>query len=899
MDQAHARITMKKRFVSIVLCIVMLLGMVAMAPISWLPEIHAATTSQNNIVARADYLYDATWVCQKTVTGWRGSYTFYAGNTYRIPYGQPVYAGAYVGFGVSVDDYLAAAANPNSVFYTSKSNYAGKTSTYYATDCSAYVSWCWGISRQTTATIPSVSTYIGSASQSNIVNYLQLGDCLNSNSAGHVVLVTGLTYSGSTLVQIEITEQTPPQLKRSYYTPAQLASIYSGSYGIYRYTGTVPAAPSSTNEKTTSFGVSVSEKLKNWVFDPVYYAQKYDDLMAAFGNNEAALYNHYLTKGITEGRQASPLFNIKYYLNQNAELKEVFGSDYEAAFSHFVSYGQYEASRVYSKQLTAIRDVIFDADFYRAKYPAETESFGKDVGRLFANFIKTGLSKGRTASPVFDISAYISGNSDLKKTYADDYYGAMRHFIENGQNESRVTSPIFDTTYYTGRYSNVAGLTTLAAMKHFLNTGMGKARQGCDDFDPKYYYFANAAKLGDSYTQSTCYIHYLLEGKAAGLRALPYGYLPEECADVGTGFIANLTNLKSGKNWSVSGSDVVICPASDTEDQKWKFIRQDDGSYEILNMGYGTVLTATYNGSSDGFVCLDEDTDSATQRWYLYEVSGYYTFRTACNDYVTIGLADGSIADGTAVELANYRDNEAQKYTITVLAADTQIENCDHSYISMVTKDPTCTTEGTRTCTCTGCGDSYTESVAATGHSYESMVTEPTCTDSGYTTHTCARCGDAYTDSHTAASGHAWMEAACTEPKTCADCGQIEGDPLGHSFEATVTPPTCGESGRTTFTCANCGYSYDDYIELPTGHSFEATVTAPTCDECGYTTYTCTGCGYSYTDYIVTPTGHSFEAVVTAPTGDECGYTTYTCAGCGYSYVDHILSPVGKAKEAD
>ncbi len=221
---------------------------------------NAATVSQNNIKARANYLYDSTWVCQKTVAGWRGQYYYYAGNTYRMPYGQPVHAGRYIGYYVSVDDYLAATKNANSVFYNSRSNCSGMDSVYYATDCSAFVSWCWGISRQTTATIPSYSTYIGMANSANVYS-LQLGDCLNSNYVGHVVLVTGLTYNSSgTLTQIEITEQTPPQLKRSYYTPAQLASKYGANYGIYRYYGSVPSAPSSSLSGSTEAVNNITTK---------------------------------------------------------------------------------------------------------------------------------------------------------------------------------------------------------------------------------------------------------------------------------------------------------------------------------------------------------------------------------------------------------------------------------------------------------------------------------------------------------------------------------------------------------------------------------------------------------------------------------------------------------------
>jgi hypothetical protein len=81
------------------------------------------------------------------------------------------------------------------------------------------------------------------ATQAN-TSLLQVGDALNSNDVGHVVLVTDLVYNSSgALTSIEITEQTPPQLKRSYYTPYELGSKYGSYYGIYRYYGTVPAAP--------------------------------------------------------------------------------------------------------------------------------------------------------------------------------------------------------------------------------------------------------------------------------------------------------------------------------------------------------------------------------------------------------------------------------------------------------------------------------------------------------------------------------------------------------------------------------------------------------------------------------------------------------------------------------
>ncbi|MBQ2283275.1 MAG: hypothetical protein II250_03745, partial [Agathobacter sp.] len=44
-------------------------------------------------------------------------------------------------------------------------------------------------------------------------------------------------------------------MKRSYYTPSELGSKYGTYYGIYRYSGSVPAAPDgSTNDDTGSSG---------------------------------------------------------------------------------------------------------------------------------------------------------------------------------------------------------------------------------------------------------------------------------------------------------------------------------------------------------------------------------------------------------------------------------------------------------------------------------------------------------------------------------------------------------------------------------------------------------------------------------------------------------------------
>ena len=73
-----------------------------------------------------------------------------------------------------------------------------------------------------------------------------------------------------------------------------------------------------------------------------------------------------------------------------------------------------------------------------------------------------------------------------------------------------------------------------------------------------------------------------------------------------------------------------------------------------------------------------------------------------------------------------------------------------------------------KTYTCSGCGTTKTESVAALGHSYDAGVvtTDPTCTEAGVKTYTCSGCGTTKTES-VAALGHDYQNGKCV------NCGDV------------------------------------------------------------------------------------------------------------------------------
>ena len=361
-----------------------------------------------------------------------------------------------------------------------------------------------------------------------------------------------------------------------------------------------------------------------------------------------------------------------------------------------------------------------------------------------------------------------------------------------------------------------------------------------------------------------------------------------------------------------------------------------------------TAVTKTYAvpSSVESFRYIQVALTTARNYWWqLSEIAwGSYDGAT-----FTRAAASGTVQTGTAPMTEVRFTGMAAGTTYYVIGGTRYVIEVEadhvHSYQEVSRTAPTCTEDGVTTYRCETCGDTYTETTPATGHSYTAAVTAPTCTEKGYTTYTCTACGDHYTANEVAALGHDYAEttvpATCTEngsvTHTCTRCGNsytetlpatghtytvsgseatcteggktvhtctVCGDTytettpaLGHDYKAVVTSPTCTEKGYTTYTCATCGdhYTADEVAAL--GHDYKAVVTAPTCTEEGYTTYTCATCGDHYTADEVAALGHDYEAVVTAPTCTEDGYTTYTCRNCGDRRTGHVVSALGHSYE--
>ncbi len=140
--------------------------------------------------------------------------------------------------------------------------------------------------------------------------------------------------------------------------------------------------------------VNIPEELKAYVFDAEYYANRYADLKAAYGSDEAKLYEHFVNYGIEEGRCASPYFDVKFYMNQNGQsFRESMKGDYEKAFNHFIANTE-------SATLLKLSET-FDTSYYAGQNPDLAEKGITTVLGLLEHYVKEGSKKNAPATDTF------------------------------------------------------------------------------------------------------------------------------------------------------------------------------------------------------------------------------------------------------------------------------------------------------------------------------------------------------------------------------------------------------------------------------------------------------------------------------------------------------------------
>ena len=310
---------------------------------------------------------------------------------------------------------------------------------------------------------------------------------------------------------------------------------------------------------------------------------------------------------------------------------------------------------------------------------------------------------------------------------------------------------------------------------------------------------------------------------------------------------------------------------------------------DLSNTSFSSVLSKTQFSVGDSIdFWLYDDTDYTVEFSDRSMVS-VNKLENYANDIRRITFKNGGSL--TVKIYPTYNPSVAKTYKLTCGCTS-------HTYGSaVITKQPTCTAEGTKTKTCTQCGATVTETIAKLSHSYITTVVAPTCTTDGYTLHKCSVCGTSYKDSTTRATGHSYGNSVVTKQptctaegtaiKTCTKCNATVTETIpktSHKYADTVVAPTCTADGYTLHKCSVCGTSYKDNTTKATGHSYGNSVVTkqPTCTSEGAAIKTCTKCNATVTEKLPAK-GH------TAVTDKGCPATCTTagktdgshCSVCG------------------
>jgi hypothetical protein len=126
-------------------------------------------------------------------------------------------------------------------------------------------------------------------------------------------------------------------------------------------------------------------------FYPSYYLSLYPDVMEDTRGDSGRAREHFMARGIHEGRSANPFFDPQDYLRRYPDLTDRLGP--------------------------------------RA-YPA-----------ALLHWLDCGVQEGRRGSPVFHLAHYLHAHPDLYASYGPrNYRDAFDHWARNGHSEGRTTS---------------------------------------------------------------------------------------------------------------------------------------------------------------------------------------------------------------------------------------------------------------------------------------------------------------------------------------------------------------------------------------------------------------------------------------------------------------------------
>lgn len=159
------------------------------------------------------------------------------------------------------------------------------------------------------------------------------------------------------------------------------------------------------------------------IIDVDAYKAAYGDLKEAFGDNEDAYIEHYLTVGVYEGRTKGVLFDPIVYAEAYGDVKQAFGNNISAIVNHYVTFGAAENRTIGTSN--GYSDI------------ATAEKKGAAISR--SSIVSSRISNGGSSSYADLVAEYIGSAADGSES-SNAIYTSLAN-MANGSSAAASSTP--------------------------------------------------------------------------------------------------------------------------------------------------------------------------------------------------------------------------------------------------------------------------------------------------------------------------------------------------------------------------------------------------------------------------------------------------------------------------
>ena len=115
------------------------------------------------------------------------------------------------------------------------------------------------------------------------------------------------------------------------------------------------------------------------------------------------------------------------------------------------------------------------------------------------------------------------------------------------------------------------------------------------------------------------------------------------------------------------GANIVLWSEANAAEQRWSFVHQDKGYYQVMASHSGKCLEVAGGSPSNG-ATVDQQTcgNSANQQWRIDPLNDGMVRLVARSDGKVVDVANCRMADGATIQTWIWLNNDCQRFHLAV-----------------------------------------------------------------------------------------------------------------------------------------------------------------------------------------------------------------------------------------